>query len=76
MSLAGIEPGWGENTPQHKPLRLNLIDNFLSLYIYIYIYSKENLARKCLVTSLHSVDGTWYKPVTIGNNAQTGSDNE
>ena len=26
MSLAGIEPGRGENTPQHKPLGLNLIN--------------------------------------------------
>jgi hypothetical protein len=26
MSLAKIEPRWGENTPQHKPLRLNPID--------------------------------------------------
>jgi len=25
MSLAGIEPGWGGNTPQHKPLGPNPI---------------------------------------------------
>jgi hypothetical protein len=26
MSLAGIELGWGENTPQRKPLEVNRID--------------------------------------------------
>jgi len=30
MSLAENEPGWEENTPEHKPLEINLIENMLN----------------------------------------------